>query len=177
MKKVFIVIVTVVMAGSLAAQEARVDGVACPHPYTTVIHGNQHPPAPVLSDFPPNIGVTGSVWNQTAVNKHFGHTFQFPSPKDCCLMSYGQLVITIKALQTGKFGTSTSGNDAINLFSGGVSFANQNAWPSGATAGQTRPVTFTIPANILAKGEFSLYVEDDTAVVSADLTLRGCCIK
>jgi hypothetical protein len=182
MKKMFIVTMFftgILAAVSLAAQEARfVDMAACPHPYSTTIKGNSHPPAPDLADFPPNFGVTGSVWNQTAVDKHFGHTFHFPAPpKECCLMTYGQLVITIKALQGGAFNTASSGNDGINLFSAGVQFANQAAWPSGATTGQTRTVTFNIPANILAKGEFSLYVQDDTAVVSADLTLRGCCLK
>jgi hypothetical protein len=182
MKKMFIVtmfLTGILAAGSLAAQKAPfMDGAACPHPYSTTIKGNSHPPTPDLADFPPNYGVTGSVWNQTAADKHFGHTFHFPAqPKECCLMTYGQLVITIKALQGGPFNSPSSGNDGIYLFSAGVRFDSQAAWPNGAATGQARTVTFNIPANILAKGEFSLYVQDDTAVVSADLTLRGCCLK
>lgn len=168
-------------AAPLAAQEVqRIDGpaVPCPHPVSTVIKGSAHPPTPNPADFPPNVGVAGSVWNQTQADKHFGHTFKFPAPgRECCVWTSATLVVTIKALQGGAFGSSSSGNDAVHLFSQGVSFATQNAWPSGATTGQTRSLTFNIPANILAKGEFSLYVQDDTAVLSADLTLRGCCLR
>jgi hypothetical protein len=37
--------------------------------------------------------------------------------------------------------------------------------------------TVSIPQSVLATGFVSLYVEDDTAVVSAVLSLEGCCLK
>ena len=92
-------------------------------------------------------------------------------------MTSGTLTITIKALQGGGFNTASSGNDGINIISGGVSVAGLTPWPSGATTGQTKTVTLNIPPNVLATGLVSLYVQDDTAVLSADLNLKGCCLR
>ena len=181
MKKVLAVIVFAAAATALSAQEARIDAVPCPHPIHTVIKADQHPPTPDPADFGPKLAplVQGSQWNQTAINKAFGTTFHFPHEGECCVWTRGTLVITIKALQGGPKGSPTSANDGIDIISGGSSVPSlgQPAWPGGATTGQTRIVTINIPANILANGKFSLYVEDDTAVLSATLTLEGCCLR
>jgi len=184
MKKVLIAAVMfTAFAATLAAQEKRVDGeVLCPMPIHITIKGESHPPTPDPKDFGPKLAplVAGSQWNQTAVNKAFGTTFHFPPhEKPCCAWTRGTLVVTVKALQGGPKDSSTSGNDDLEIFSGGsaVPGFSQRIWPTGATTGQTRTITLNIPPNILAKGEFSLYVEDDTAVISADLTLEGCCLR
>ena len=93
-------------------------------------------------------------------------------------MTSGTLRVNVKALQGGPRGSATSANDSISIISGGVVVSQQSPWyTTGVATGATATLTFTIPANILAKGEFSLYAEDDTAVVSAHLTLSGCCLK
>jgi len=182
-------------AGSLAAQEdarsaaAAQEGVAvaqpapCPHPISLTINGTSTRPSVDPADVPASLvaSLAGSQWNQTAVDRHFGHTFHFPAPtpgKECCLMTSGILTVKVKALQGGPPKSATSANDGINLFSHGVVFAGQSPWyTSGVTTGQTATLTFTIPPSVLATGEFTLYVQDDTAVLSAELKLQGCCLR
>jgi len=174
-------------AGSAVAQEERRPGppVACPHPVTLVIT-NPPPvaPAPDPADFGPPLAsaVAGSVWNQTAVNKAFGHTFHFPAPVrgECCLMTKGTLEVTIKCLQGGPAGSATSANDYVELVQGAASVPGYTpkAWPTGCSTGAVHNVMINnIPASILSTGRVSFYVEDDTAVLSAKLTLEGCCLK
>jgi hypothetical protein len=175
-----IVFAGLLSAGLAMGQEVRKPGppVACPHPVTITISAGSAAPTPDLSQFPAGTSVAGSVWNQTMANKHFGHTFHFPAPpKECCVMTSGTLRVTLKALQTGSKGSSSSANDGVNIFSGGVSVMGQTPWPNGAVAGATTTLSFTIPASVLATGEVNLYVQDDEAVVSATLVLTGCCLK
>jgi len=188
MKKTLII--TMFFAVSLGAQTAPREGapmpilgpVLCPHPIgPTVINADIHqPPAPDPADFGTlQPKVTGSVWNQTAIDKAFGHSFHFISPHgtECCIMTSGVLKVTLKALQTGTFNSASSGNDGLNIISNGQSVAGAPPWPNGATAGQTTTITINVPASALAQGHFGLYVQDDTAVLSAELTLRGCCLR
>jgi len=178
--------------GSLLAQEARARPQAgrpyvpalvipCPFPTKLTIPGGTTPPAPVLAQFPaawhPNIA--GSTWNQTVADKHFAHTFTFPAqPRVCCLMTKGVLTVTIKALQSAGAGGAASANDAVHVTSGGTVVASQQPWlTTGVTAGTVATVTFPIPANVLSTGMVSFYVQDDVAVVSASLTVEGCCLS
>jgi hypothetical protein len=175
-----IVFTGILSASAAMAQESRRVGppVPCPHPITITINGGSTPPTPDPADFGAGANVIGSVWNQTATDKHFGHTFHFPAPgRECCIMTSGTLRVTVKALQGGPKGSPTSANDSINVMSSGVNFGQQQPWLNGVATGATTTLTFTIPPNILAKGQFSLYVQDDTAVVSAQLILSGCCLK
>jgi len=178
-----IVLASLLVAGSAVPQN-MVPGppTPCPHPVTLVLTAPPpSTPTPDPADFTPP-DVAGSVWNQTAVNKHFGHTFHFPSPTsgECCLMTKGTLEVKIKCLQGGPANSSTSGNDDIELVQNhvGVPGFSKKAWPSGCTTGAIGSVTFNnIPASVLATGRVSLYVEDDTAVLGAKLTLHGCCLQ
>lgn len=173
------------VAGSIVAQEERKPGppVACPHPVTLVITNPPGAPTPDPLDFGSTASaVAGSTWNQTSANKGFGHTFHFPAPGrgECCLMTKGTLEVTIKCLQGGSPGSSTSGNDYVELMEGGHSVPGYSpkAWPTGCTTGAVHNVVISnIPASILSTGHASFYVEDDTAVLSAKLTLSGCCLK
>lgn len=185
MKKTFVATLLVVaLAATVVAQEERHPGpsMACPHPVQIVIRGESHPPTPDAGAFGPTLFplVKASQWNQTAINKAFGTTFHFPAqPKECCVMTKGTLVVTLKALEGGGPNSSTSWNDDIVVFNGTDKFYNKRVWPQTGTVktGETETLTIPIPANVLATGFFNLYVEDDTAVVSAVLTLEGCCLK
>lgn len=185
MKKVLVsaVLFTALAAPLAAQEEERKPGppMPCPHPVIVTIKAETHPPTPDPADFGPKLAplVAGSQWNQTAIDKAFGTTFHFPGEAKCCAWTKGTLVVTVKALQSGKPGSSTSANDDIDIISGGspVPGLGRRIWPSGATAGSSTTIPINIPANILDKGEFSLYVEDDTAVLSAHLTLEGCCLR
>jgi len=191
MKTRFILItlfIALTAAGPLAAQVQAVaergtgpdkSPVLCPHPISTTIVRNQQPPAPDPADFGPQASplVAGSVWNQTVADKQFGASFKLPK-KECCVWTQGTLIVTLKALQPGPFKSASSGNDGVNIFSNGASVLAVTPWPNGVTtAGQTTTLTIQIPANVLANNQFGLYVQDDTAVVSAELRLVGCCIR
>ncbi len=82
-----IVLTSLLVAGSAFAQEQRIAGppIPCPHPVTlTIAAPPPTPPTPLPDGFAPGLtaAVAGSVWNQTAVNKAFGHTFRFPAGQD-----------------------------------------------------------------------------------------------
>jgi hypothetical protein len=167
-----------------AAQDARsIDypAVACPRPMTLILNGANAAPQPLNTDLGGTLypGTVGSQWNQTATDKQFGHTFRFPAPgRECCVMTSGVLTVRVKALQGGGPKSSTSANDSVNLVSNGVVIQQQQPWNnSGVATGAVATLTFNVPANVLATGNVSLYVQDDTGVLSADLALRGCCVK
>lgn len=176
-----VLLVVCLAAGAAWAQEVRPapGQVACPFPFTVHLSGGPSgPAAPILSQFPaalrPLIG--GSVWNQTAADKQFGHTFRFnPMTKECCVITSGLLTLHLKALIGGS--GPTSANDGVNVYVGGVQIGAQTPWTSSVVAGATRTMTFNLTANNLTSGFVSFYVQDDTAVVSAELDLTGCCIR
>lgn len=177
-----IVLTGILSAGVVMAQEERASAapVRCPHPVTITLTGGRTPPTPDPAEFPRGVNFAGSVWNQTAADRHFGHTFHFAAPpKECCLMTSGILKVTVRALQPAPQGTSgASVNDMVYVVSRGVVVgAGQQPFVNGATPNQTKTLTFTIPASVLATGEVSFYIEDDTAAVSAELILSGCCLK
>jgi hypothetical protein len=164
-------------AGVASAQEPRVIAPQIPCPFPVVQHFPSGPAAtPVLSEFPVALRplVTGSVWNQTAINKAFGHTFRFTAPKDCCAITGGVLTIHIKALQGGP--GATSANDGMHVYVGGVSIYSQALWSSSVHTGDTTTLNIPITANHLTSGLVSFYIEDDTAAVSADLEIDSCCV-
>ncbi|HEV2719250.1 MAG TPA: hypothetical protein VG323_04460 [Thermoanaerobaculia bacterium] len=181
------VIFLVIVSTAVAQEERRIlaTPLPCPHPIALTI--TAPPPSPPTldpHDFLGTLGtaVAGSVWNQTQPNKGFGHSFHFPAPlpgKDCCLMTKGTLIVTVKALQGGPKGSSTSANDFVEVVQAGHSVPGlaQQPFPNGATTGQIATVTIQIPQNILSTGVVSFYVEDDCAVLKAELRLEGCCLK
>ena len=167
-------------AGATWAQEVRPSGVQVPCPYPITVHlsaGPSGPAAPVLSQFPVNLRplIGGSVWNQTAIDKQFGHTFRFnPLTKECCAMTSGTLTLHLKALLGGP--GASAANDGVNVYVGGVQIAAVTPWTSSVLTGATRTIPIPIAANNLTSGFVSFYVQDDTAVVSAELDLTGCCV-
>lgn len=183
-----IVFASLLAAGSAVAQNLVAGPpVPCPHPVSLTLNAPSTPPTPPTPDpldFAPTLTalVAGSQWNQTAVNKSFGHTFHFKN-EECCLMTTGTLQVKVKCLQTGNASSSTSGNDDIYLVKPPgvpVSGFSRRVWPqpAGCVAGAVTTVTFPgIPASVLSTGRVSFFVEDDTAVISATLILNGCCIR
>lgn len=149
-----------------------------PCPFPTTAHYSAGPtpaPSPVLSEFPANVRplISGSTWNQTAHNKAIGHTFRY-GVKECCAVTSATLTLRIKALEGGS--GPTSANDGINVYVGGIQIAAQTPWTSSVTTGATKTVTIPLNGNQLTNGMVSFYVQDDTAVISADLDLVICCV-
>jgi hypothetical protein len=185
-------------AQDATAAEARVapaaggQGMACPHPVNITVSRNSGAASPDVSMFPAayqsgglNGGLAGSVFNQTAINKWFGHTFKIPQSKQlCCQYREARLVVTYKSL-----GNASNDGSRVYWGPGGANHivaqgmdAAGHIWapsagaPAGNVAGQTVTHTFVIPANVVATGSFSLWAQDDTAVTSVRMTVTGCCV-
>ena len=153
--------------------------VPCPHPSKLVLHG--HDPVTVMpADLKPvtAAGVVGSAFNQTQIDKGFGYTFTFPvCPKECCLWTTGYLTVTFKALEGGPKDSSTSANDLVSVWVNGAAVVpSQRIWPGAVATNAVKTSMFAISGSALTHGHITLVVGDDTAVVSAMLTLEGCCL-
>ena len=60
----------------------------------------------------------------------------------------------------------------------GAVFMKKQPWlGTTISTGTTATVTFNLTAAQLASGHVSFYVQDDSAVAGAKLTLTGCCIR
>jgi hypothetical protein len=140
--------------------------VPCPNPVHSVITRPTSPgsqqPATILG-----------TYNQTAVNQSFKDTFTFKPPQgQCCQFTSGTLRVTYKALQSGPANSSTSANDDAGLMPGPY----PRIFSGAVTAGTIKTVVYPLTPAHLASGSVTLYVEDDTAVVSATLEIVGCCL-
>ncbi len=149
---------------------------------------------PVIGDFSSPVvwskldNPATNQFNQTVPDQFFAYTFKFPawtnSGKECCRCVDGAtLTVKVKALQTGAVGTASSGNDGIGVYSSLAPGPKHEVvpghyiWPNGATAGQIETLTFQIPCKYLTNGHLSFFVQDDTAVLSATLSLSRCCLS
>lgn len=140
---------------------------------------SQGPASPDSSQFRPDMNALiagGSTFGHTQVNKSFGHTFKFRPLSECCVYTSGTLTVNIKALNSGAPGTSTAANDTVShVGAGGATLGSNSPWsaPPGAVAGTLKTVTFPVTSTEITNGMVSFFVQDDTAVVSATLTLGG----
>lgn len=167
----------------LAQQIERRGGNTLPcNPKKIVLKGS-NPATFDAADLPPGAHVTNPQFNQTQINTAFAYTFKVPNlRKDCCRCQEGSsITVTFKALQGGPANSSSSSNDDIIISSGPWSskilIANQRIWPGATTTGQTKSLTFPVPCAAIERGEVTIYVEDDTAVLSAELTVESCCLQ
>src|SRR5882724_4219423 len=133
---------------------------------------------------------TTNQFNQTRSDQGFAYTFKFPAwsnsnKKECCRCTEGAtLTVKFKALQGGGINTPSSWNDDVVVYSSlapgpAHQVLFQRIWPQTAAVatGQTETLTFKIPCKYLSNGHLSIYVEDDTAVLSAELSLSRCCLE
>ena len=165
-----------------AQEEHRTDlgrSTPCPYPAKLIING--HNPVTVIpAEFPPAIGVAvaGSMFSQTQINKTFGYTFTFPVyPKECCLWTTGYLRVTFKALRGGSGDSSTSANDQAAIYVNGAAVvSSQSIWDGVVATNAVKTTTLVVPGSSLTHGHVSLTVKNRTAVLSAQLTLEGCCL-
>ena len=141
--------------------------VPCPNPVHSIITRPTSPggqqPATILG-----------TYNQTSINQSFKDTFTFKPPQgQCCQYTSGVLRVTYKALQGGPANSSTSANDDAGLMPGPYPRIFTGAVAAGTIKAN---VPYTLTPAMLASGSVTLYVEDDTAVVSATLEITGCCL-
>jgi len=185
-RKIVVVVSIFIMlftGSSFAQDRIAAPVVACPHPITkTLTAPPPSPPSLNPADFSGTLGnaVKGSIWNQTKPDHGFGHSFKLPEAGKCCVWTKATLIVKVKALVGGGVGSSTSVNDWVQLVKNGASVpgtGQQPFAPGPVTAGATASVTIAVPQNILSSGVVSFYVQDDSAVLGAELRLEGCCIN
>lgn len=156
--------------------------IPCPKPMNDNIQLTT--PAPDQRDF------AAATWaapraglNSTLNNHQFLHTFRWDS-RSCCQVLSATLTVRMKAIDPASSRTaSDAGNDVLGISRLGVGVAVSGAgyiWPLPSAVGATIVKTITFNAAQLADlnidNRVSMYVEDDTAVVGATLTLQRCCL-
>ncbi|HEX8492545.1 MAG TPA: hypothetical protein VF658_06860 [Pyrinomonadaceae bacterium] len=130
-------------------------------------------------------------------NRKFLHTFQWKRPGRCCEITRAVLTVKMKSNQVGhKPPTSDAGNDGIViLHMGSVVLPYSqlvysapapllNSFPTPAypfPVGQPSTKQWTITGTALSNmnqfQRLSIYVQDDTTVLSATLQIWGCCLS
>jgi len=178
-------------AGAQGADERgpATAGMPCPNPIVvTLTRGGSTAATPNIADFPSG-ALTGFAYNQTAANHNFRDTIAFKKPDSkCCQFRPGKLTVVYKALQGGTVKPRSggdAGNDSGGLVHHGASVSGQSGyiWAllqfTGNTVhpGDTVPIVYTVSPSIIASGQVSFAVQDDTAVVSAKLEISGCCLE
>jgi hypothetical protein len=150
--------------------------IACPAPFQFT-KTESTTATPYASDFP---AATAPLANfgGTAINQHFRHTFKWNSPGDCCQYISGTLTIKYKALQKGTPPPSSdAGNDSVGIYSNGSVLTSKHLYTPPIPAGFTGSTSITLTPAMLANNRLSFLVQDDTSVLSATLTVVGCCVK
>lgn len=157
--------------------------IACPRPVVVTL--NATTPNVVNSDFSALQLSAPRAWlNDPAINKNFLYTFQWKREERCCEITKAILTVRMKANQSGQSKTSAdAGNDGISVMYLGstvppFSQSIYGLWPfaAGQITVKTWTLTGTTLNNLNLTRRLSIYVQDDTSVLTATLQLSGCCL-
>jgi len=170
----------------IVGSEDLANANTCPAPMTQKLVVK--PTDPIEAADMPNEWQAGNGLNGTKTNTFYGHTFRWNTRGRCCQVTRAVLTVNFKALQNGSFNGPNAFNDTISVTDGGMIVAvgisgDGRIWPqaglaSNFPAGNTTSKTITITnPSILASGRLSFYVQDDTAITGATLTITGCCLN
>lgn len=156
--------------------------VACPAPFNVMLNANM--PYVLPSDVPTGVNYQTSL-NYTGIDKAYLHTFVWKHGHRCCQVTSAVLTVHLKANAGGQSNSSSdAGNDDISIVHAGQTVQPHNeriyTGPYPFQAGQTATKTWSLGPAALgvlnSTGTLTLYVQDDTSVLSADLKLTGCCL-
>ncbi len=155
--------------------------VPCPNPFSVSLNA-PNPPNRNAADFAGIPGPWATGLNDPRANVHFGDTFDLSryvsNPRICCALTSATLTMTLKCHG------DIPQNDSWNIIRNGhgVPGVGGYIWPQTpgwSCNGQTTTVTWTASAADLARmnadERLSIYVQDDTSVLSASLKVSGCC--
>jgi hypothetical protein len=180
-------------ASSARSQERKVQPaneaqlvVRSPCPRPIALNLSATAPNVVNADFnATQLGISRAWLNDPAINKGFLYTFQPIRDEKCCEITSAILTVKLRSNQAGQSKTSSdSGNDGIAImFLGSTvppfSEPVYGSWPFpvGQTATKTWNLTGAALAHLNATHRLSIWVQDDSAVLSATLQLSGCCLN
>lgn len=157
---------------------------ACPRPLALTLTATT--PNVVNADFTATqLGAPRSFLNNPTLDKSFLYTFEWKREEACC--EIGRAVLTVKLQANGGGMAKTSpdaGNDGIAIMHLGTSVAPfteavYSSWPfsPGQVVTKTWNLTGAALNYLNADHRLSIYVQDDTRVVSATLQISGCCLS
>ena len=167
---------------AVEAETLPVRPAACPAPFMVTLNANT--PNALASDVPRGVNYQTSL-NYTQPDKAYIHTFVWRHEQKCCQVTGAMLTVKMKALLPGQAANSSdAGNDDIAIVHAGqvVQPFNERIYngPRPFPAGQMATKNWTLNPAALgilnSTGTLTLYVEDDTSVISAELKLTGCCL-
>ncbi len=158
----------------------------CPMPLNTRVDATDYS---ILEDDMHPRWTTGNGLNGTSINTFYAHTFRWETQQDdctCCQITRAVMSVTFEALFPGNSQTSSdAGNDSFHITSSGGTIVQSGisgtgrvwtTWPFNTGNTITKTVVITNQA-ILNSGHLSFFVEDDTAITAASLTIQGCCVN
>lgn len=154
----------------------------CPNPIAITLNATS--PNVVNADFTPAmLAAPRSFLNDPAPNKSFLYTFQWKRPQRCCEITRAVLTVKMKSNQPGQSKTSAdAGNDGFALMHLGAAIPGYSglytSWPFNVGQPVTKTLNLTGAAlsYLNSHGTVSIYVQDDTMVLSASLQISGCCL-
>lgn len=176
---------SILSASTALAQEGRRPGepMLCPRPTSEQI-GLKEVATPIAQDFSSIANsAMQAVVNDTGINKFFRHSFQWRDQR-CCQIVSATLTVVTRANQAGTtMNASDARNDAIGIAGqNGASIAGNGGYlySGPVPAGHVTTTTIVLNAAALARmnstNRLSFYVQDDSAVTKAVLTIQRCCV-
>lgn len=124
--------------------------------------------------------------NSTAKNKKFLHTIRWEPKRRCCQVLKARLVVKMRSNSRGhSLKSSDAGNDHIHLVkNGGTSIVGERIYsnhtfpiPTGTNATKKWVLTGSQLDWLNTNHKLSIYIQDDTSVVSIKLKLWICCLS
>ena len=156
--------------------------IPCPNPMSEVFNANT--PGIVNADFNAvQMANAQQALGYTVRNKGYMHTFAWTPKLKCCQVVSAVLKIEFKSLQNATQHGSNADNDYFHLMgNGGVAFPGYSSLiftsPSSAGTVVTKSINITgaALAYLNVNKRISIYVQDDTSVLKAELHLVICCL-
>ncbi len=157
----------------------------CPDPSIVVI--NSGTPHYDPSEFS-NAQKAGAIntFNSTATNKRFLHTIRWEPKRKCCQVLKARLVVKMKSnSRGGSINSPDAGNDNISIVhNGGTAILGERIYsdhtfpiPNGTPAVKKWTLSGSQLDWLNTANKLSLYIQDDTSVVSIKLKLWVCCLS
>lgn len=126
------------------------------------------------------------TFNSTAINKKFLHTIRWEPKRKCCQVLKARIIVKMKSNSRGHSPQSSdAGNDGISIVkNGGTSIVGERIYdnhtfpiPKGTNATKKFTLTGSQLDWLNTAHKLSIYIQDDTSVISIKVKLWVCCLS
>jgi len=157
--------------------------LSCPKPMYTII--NSSSPYFDSSEFSSGqLSNSQSNFNYSIHDKRFVHTIRWKRKHKCCQVLKARLSVKVKSLTGGRsLQSRDAGNDSISIVkNGGTTIISDRIYNNHPfPPGNVRTKSFSLSGSDLdwlnSTGKMSIYIQDDTSVLSIKLKLWICCLS